>query len=70
MEVAAAIYSTAAGALVRYDGGELADEWQRIEKLPPDDLAAVLKSDARGPSSEPRDQKPPGKPTQLEFLDL
>jgi len=70
MEVAAAIYSTAAGALVRYDGVELADEWQRIEQLPPDDLAAVLKSDARGPSSEPRDQKPPGKPTQLEFLDL
>jgi ATP-dependent exoDNAse (exonuclease V) beta subunit len=70
MEVAAAIYSTAAGALVRYERDELADQWNRIEKLQPDDLAVVLKSDARAPSSEPPSQKPTGKSTQLEFLDL
>ncbi len=34
--VEAAIYSTAAGALVRYKTDELAREWSRLEKLPPD----------------------------------
>src|SRR5204863_7077190 len=45
MEVAAAIYSTAAGALVRYESGELEREWQRLKKLPPDDLDSNIKTD-------------------------
>lgn len=35
-EITAAIYSTAAGKLVRYHPGELGNEWERLEKLPPD----------------------------------
>jgi len=31
LDVEAAIYSTAAGALVRYKTGELAQEWSRLE---------------------------------------
>src|SRR6266404_3177543 len=36
LDVEAAIYSTAAGALVRYKADELAREWSRLEKLPPE----------------------------------
>src|SRR6266480_118016 len=36
LDVEAAIYSTAAGALVRYSTDELAREWSRLEKLSPD----------------------------------
>jgi ATP-dependent exoDNAse (exonuclease V) beta subunit len=61
MEVAAAIYSTAAGALVRYEPGELQREWQRLEKLPADELDANVKSDVG---------LPPEPPTQLEFPEL
>ena len=42
MEVAAAIYSTAAGALVRYETDELAQEWARLEKLPLDQLGLKI----------------------------
>lgn len=45
LEVAAAIYSTAAGALVRYQTAELEREWQRLEKLPPDALDSTIKPD-------------------------
>src|SRR5262249_50553357 len=38
MDVTAAIYSTAAGALVRYEISELVREWERLEKLPANEL--------------------------------
>jgi len=65
MEVASAIYSTAAGALVRYENDELEREWKRLEKLPADELDSNIKPD---PDLPP--QKPQRKPTQLEFPDL
>ncbi len=68
MEVTAAIYSTAAGELVRYETDELADQWERIEKLSPDDLAAVIKSDADSPAAAAPAPKPPAKPKQLELF--
>ncbi len=37
-EISAAIYSTAAGKLIRYEADELEKEWARIEKLPVDDF--------------------------------
>jgi len=83
MEVAAAIYSTAAGALVRYKTAELEREWKRLEKLPPDDLGSIIKPDAdlsrQGDLTEadalekpenPPTQKLQGRTTQLEFFDL
>ena len=49
-EVAAAIYSTAVGALIRYDADELAEEWARLEKLPVNqfdiEMAVAISSDA------------------------
>ena len=65
MDVAVAIYSTAAGALVRYETGELEREWQRLEKLPADELDANVQ-----PDIDPQTEKPQTKPTQLEFPDL
>jgi ATP-dependent exoDNAse (exonuclease V) beta subunit len=65
MDVAAAIYSTAAGALLRYETVELEEEWQRLEKLPAHELDTTIKTDI-----DPPTQKPPTKPTQLEFQDL
>ncbi len=65
MEVEAAIYSTAAGALVRYGNDELEREWKRLEKLP----AAELDSDIK-PDPDPPRQKPSDPATQLEFPDL
>jgi ATP-dependent helicase/nuclease subunit A len=70
MEVAAAIYSTAAGALVRYETSELQREWKRLEKLPADDLDSNVNPDPDPPASSPLHQKPGAKPTQLEFFDL
>jgi ATP-dependent exoDNAse (exonuclease V) beta subunit len=81
MEVAAAIYSTAAGKLVRYYNDELAREWDRLEKLSAAELAANIKpngdlslrSESTKTAPSPRGsraQKPPAKPTQLEFPDL
>jgi len=49
MDVQAAIYSTAAGALVRYQAGELSDEWSQLLKSRPEELAAVIK-----PEKNPR----------------
>ena len=46
MDVAAAIYSTAAGALVRYETGDLEREWQRLEKLPAHELDTTIKPDS------------------------
>jgi ATP-dependent helicase/nuclease subunit A len=65
LEVTAAIYSTAAGALVRYENDELAGEWKRLEKLPPDDLDSNIKPDPDFPP-----QQPSGPATQLEFPEL
>ncbi len=70
MEVIAAIYSTAAGALVRYETEELEREWKRLEKLPPDELDSNIKPDVDRSPSSPQPQKPQAKPTQLEFPDL
>ena len=41
-EVMAAIYSTANGQLVKYEKGELAKEWTRLQTLPPKQLLAEL----------------------------
>jgi hypothetical protein len=61
-DVEAAIYSTAAGELLRYTTDELAREWTRLEKLSPDQFDAKI---AAAPI-----QHPSGPPTQLEFPDL
>ena len=37
-EVRAALYSTDKGEFVRYERQELADEWKRLEQLPPEQL--------------------------------
>jgi ATP-dependent exoDNAse (exonuclease V) beta subunit len=37
-KVRAAIYSTATGAFVRYEPREMTDEWNRLERLPPETL--------------------------------
>jgi ATP-dependent exoDNAse (exonuclease V) beta subunit len=70
MEVEAAIYSTAAGALVRYETEELEREWKRLEKLSADELDSHIKPNAELPLNDPPAQKRHGKPTQLEFPDL
>ncbi|MBV9618243.1 MAG: PD-(D/E)XK nuclease family protein, partial [Verrucomicrobia bacterium] len=78
MEVSAAIYSTAAGALVRYQTSELEREWKRLEKLSPDQLDSNIKPNVdptpmavpTKKSQNSPTQNPQGKPTQLEFLDL
>lgn len=78
MEVAAAIYSTAAGVLVRYETDELEHKWKELEKLSPNELDSNIKPDSDPtPTTVPtkKDQSSPiqksqGKPTQLEFPDL
>jgi ATP-dependent exoDNAse (exonuclease V) beta subunit len=65
MDVAAAIYSTAAGAVVRYQADELAHEWSRLEKLAPDDFDAEIATTTPPPTSTALT-----KPEQLEFADL
>jgi ATP-dependent exoDNAse (exonuclease V) beta subunit len=40
----AAIYSTATGRLIVYDQDELAQEWERLRQLPPNDFATKLQS--------------------------
>jgi hypothetical protein len=72
----AAIYSTAAGALVRYEFEELTREWKRLEQLPVDQVEANLKTDidlSRRSDLTKADLPPSGrrtKSTQLEFTDL
>src|SRR5882724_363697 len=64
LDVEAAIYSTAAGALVRYKTGELAQEWSRLEKLPLDQFdVEVAPTPAPTPTA-------PTKSEQLEFAQL
>ena len=64
LDVEAAIYSTAAGALVRYNTDELAREWARLEKLPPDQFDVEIAT-ASVPTSTA-----PTKSEQLEFTEL
>jgi ATP-dependent helicase/nuclease subunit A len=73
MEVAAAIYSTAAGGLVRYQTEELTREWKRLENLPPDELEANVKPDvdlSRRSDSTKADLPASASPAQLEFPGL
>jgi ATP-dependent exoDNAse (exonuclease V) beta subunit len=65
LEVEAAIYSTAAGALVRYKTDELAREWSRLEKLPPDQFDVEVAITSTPPVSAA-----PTKSEQLEFAQL
>jgi hypothetical protein len=61
----AAIYSTAAGALARYKTNELASEWSRLEKLPPDQFDVEVGAPiSHAPSAAST------KSAQLEFADL
>ena len=65
-EVEAAIYSTAAGALVRYTTDELAREWTRLESLPIERFEVeVLGTEVSSPLAVT-----PTKPVQLEFVEL
>jgi ATP-dependent helicase/nuclease subunit A len=65
LEVETAIYSTAAGALVRYKTDELACEWSRLEKLPPDQFDIEV---AASPTTAPMIAS--SKSEQLEFTEL
>ena len=65
LQVEAAIYSTAAGALVRYSTDELEEEWSRLEKLPPCHFDVEVAADLRPTSSPPVNQS-----EQLEFAQL
>ena len=40
--VSAGIYSTATGELIVYTENELAEEWERLRNLPPDDLGSAI----------------------------
>ena len=64
LDVEAAIYSTAAGALVRYKAAELEEEWARLEKLPPDQFDVEITATPAPTSAEPT------KSEQLEFAEL
>src|SRR5207302_2196664 len=66
LEVEAAIYSTAAGAVVRYQTDELAREWSRLEKLPPDQFDAEVTKELTVTASTPAQTKS----EQLEFAEL
>jgi ATP-dependent exoDNAse (exonuclease V) beta subunit len=55
-EISAAIYSTAAGTLVRYDPGELENEWSRLKKLPPDDFGGQAPEPIAQARAETRQQ--------------
>ncbi|MFL6539280.1 MAG: 3'-5' exonuclease, partial [Chthoniobacterales bacterium] len=47
-EVDAALFSTALGELLVYSDDELAKEWTRLEKLPPDELNEAVAKDVEG----------------------
>jgi ATP-dependent exoDNAse (exonuclease V) beta subunit len=64
LDVEAAIYSTAAGALVRYKTDELAREWSRLEKLPPEQFDLEVATTPAPTSTAPT------KSEQLEFVEL
>ncbi|HWY51847.1 MAG TPA: UvrD-helicase domain-containing protein [Chthoniobacterales bacterium] len=65
VDVEAAIYSTAAGALVRYKTAELDQEWSRLEKLPPDQFDVEVAAEVGSASIAPTT-----KQVQLEFPEL
>jgi hypothetical protein len=64
LDVEAAIYSTAAGALVRYKPDQLEQEWSRLEKLPPDQFDVEIATTAAPTSTVPT------KSEQLVFTEL
>src|ERR1700736_6656329 len=64
LDVEAAIYSTAAGALVRYKTDDLAREWSRLENLPPDQFDVEILTTPTPTSTAPT------KSEQLEFAEL
>jgi ATP-dependent exoDNAse (exonuclease V) beta subunit len=66
LDVEAAIYSTAAGALVRYKTEELEKEWSRLEKLPPDQFDVEVTKELPVSATKPG----PTKSEQLEFAEL
>jgi ATP-dependent helicase/nuclease subunit A len=70
LEIEAAIYSTAAGALVRYEPDELAKEWARLEKLPPEQFDVEVATEFRSTRSAPAVTTAASQSTQLEFTDL
>jgi ATP-dependent exoDNAse (exonuclease V) beta subunit len=66
LDIEAAIYSTAAGALVRYTTDELEQEWSRLEKLPPDQFEVEMTKELAVTATTPV----PTKSEQLEFAQL
>jgi ATP-dependent exoDNAse (exonuclease V) beta subunit len=50
--VEAAIYSTAAGALICYHQDELEAEWNRLLELPPDEIVATVADQERGTAKQ------------------
>jgi ATP-dependent exoDNAse (exonuclease V) beta subunit len=69
-DVEAAIYSTAAGELVRYSARELANEWSRLEKLPADEFDVAVQTEFRPGAPIPVSpaSPPAATPVQLELL--
>ena len=45
LKVEAGLFSTALGRLLLYPPDELADEWQRLEKLPPEKFEDEIRPD-------------------------
>ncbi len=68
LDVEAAIYSTAAGALVRYKTDELAREWSRLEKLPPDQFDEEVATEFRPTPARPGPIPAANNSIQLELL--
>lgn len=65
IDVEAAIYSTAAGALIRYKADELARDWARLEKLPPERFDLEITASSTSATSVGSKSS-----VQLEFADL
>jgi ATP-dependent helicase/nuclease subunit A len=63
LKVDAAIYSTAAGSLIRYEPEELVAGWTRLEKLPVDHFDLCI-------ASRTVQRQRPSQASQLEFPDL
>jgi len=66
LDVEAAIYSTAAGALVRYKTDDLAREWARLENSRQTSSMSKLQKNSSLPPASPT----PTKSEQLEFAEL
>jgi len=70
-DVEAAIYSTAAGELVRYTTEELSREWSRLEKLPPEQFDKEVQTESQPTSPPaPKADPPQRRSVQLEFSEL